>query len=178
MPPAAEALTAEDVSRSALAEANKRLGECTAKIGHCVGQLSDEQLWWRPAASLNSIGNLMLHLCGNLEQWILSGIGGTADMRQRPAEFAERGPLPKSVLIDKLTRVVAAAQHILARSTPAELARERTIQGFTVTGWGAIFDSVPHFNGHTQEIVCYTRMQLGDAYKFYWQPQTPEQGAV
>jgi Protein of unknown function (DUF1572) len=177
MLPTAEALTAEDVSRSALEEANKLLGECTAKIGHCVNQLSDEQIWWRPAASLNSIGNLMLHLCGNLEQWIVSGIGGAADTRRRPAEFAERGPMPKSVLVDKLTRVVAAAQQTLARSNPAELARERTIQGFTTTGWGAIFHSVPHFNGHAQEVVCYTRMQLGDAYKFYWQPQTPEQGA-
>jgi len=177
MLPAAEALTAEDVSRSALDEASKLLGECTAKIGHCVNQLSDEQIWWRPAASLNSIGNLMLHLCGNLEQWIVAGIGGAADTRRRPAEFAERGPLPKSLLLEKLTRIVASAQQTLARSNPAELARERTIQGFTTTGWGAIFHSVPHFNGHTQEIVCYTRMQLGDAYKFYWQPQTHEQGA-
>jgi len=100
------------------------------------------------------------------------------DTRHRPAEFAERGPMPKSVLIEKLTPVVVAAQQTLARSSPAELACERTIQGFSITGWGAIFHSVPHFNGHTQEIVCYTRMQLGDAYKFYWQPQTPEQGAV
>ncbi len=121
MPPATEALTAEDVSRSALDEANKLLGECAAKIGHCVNQLSDEQIWWRPAASLNSIGNLILHLCGNLEQWIVSGIGGAADTRRRPDEFAERGPMPKSVLVDKLTRVVAAAQQTLARSGPAEL---------------------------------------------------------
>ncbi len=118
MPPAVGALTAEDVSRQALGEANKLLGECAAKIGHCVNQLSDEQIWWRPAASLNSIGNLMLHLCGNLEQWIVSGIGGAADTRQRPAEFAERGPMPKSVLIEKLTRVVAASQQTLAPAAP------------------------------------------------------------
>jgi hypothetical protein len=177
MPPAAESLTAEDVARSVLAEANKLLDECAAKISHCANQLSDEQIWWRPAPSLNSIGNLILHLCGNLQQWIVSGVGGVPDTRHRPAEFAERGPMPKSVLIEKLTPVVVAAQQTLARSSPAELARERTIQGFSITGWGAIFHSVPHFNGHTQEIVCYTRMQLGDAYKFYWQPQTPEQGA-
>src|ERR1700733_3697419 len=121
MPPAAESLTAEDVARSALEEANKLLGECAAKIGHCVNQLSDEQIWWRPAASLNSIGNLILHLCGSPEQWIVSGSGGAAAIRRRPAEFAERGPMPKSVLVEKLTRVVVAAQQTLTRSSPAEL---------------------------------------------------------
>ncbi len=170
-------LTAEDVSQSALEEAKKLLDECVAKISHCVNQLSDAQVWWRPAPGLNSIGNLILHLCGNLQQWIVSGIGGVADNRQRPAEFAERGPIPKAVLVEKLTQVVAATKQTLARTGPAELARERTIQGFAVTGWGAVFHSIPHFNGHTQEIVSDTRMQLGDAYKFYWQPQTPEQGA-
>ncbi len=175
--PATEMLTAEDVARSALGETNKLLDECAAKIGHCVNQLSDEQIWWRPAPSLNSIGNLILHLCGNLEQWIVSGVGGAPDTRHRPAEFAERGPIPRAVLLDKLTSVVAAAQRTIAQSRPAELARERTIQGFAVTGWAAILHSVPHFNGHTQEIISYTRMQLGDAYKFYWQPKTPEQGA-
>jgi hypothetical protein len=170
-------LTAEDVSRSALEEANKRLDECAAKITHCVNQLSDEQIWWRPTPSLNSIGNLILHLCGNLQQWIVSGIGGVADTRHRPAEFAERGPIPKSVLLEKLTQVVSATKEILERSTPAELAQERTIQGYAIIGWSAIFNSVPHFNGHTQEIISFTRMQLGDAYKFYWQPQTPAQGA-
>ncbi len=130
MPPATEALTAEDVSRSALDEANKLLGECAAKIGHCVNQLSDEQIWWRPAASLNSIGNLILHLCGNLEQWIVSGIGGAADTRRRPDEFAERGPMPKSVLVDKLTGVVAAAQQTLARSSSGRAGARADDSGF------------------------------------------------
>ena len=115
MPPAAESLTAEDVARSVLAEANKLLDECAAKISHCANQLSDEQIWWRPAPSLNSIGNLILHLCGNLQQWIVSGVGGVPDTRHRPAEFAERGPMPKSVLIEKLTPVVVAAQQTLAQ---------------------------------------------------------------
>jgi hypothetical protein len=170
-------LTAEDVTRCALDEANRLLDECAAKIAHCVSQLSDEQVWWRPEQSMNSIGNLILHLSGNLQQWIVSGIGGTRDVRQRPAEFAERGPIPKSVLLDRLTQVVAAAKQTLSAVSPGELHRQRTIQGYTITGWAAVFHSVPHFNGHTQEIICLTRLQLGDAYKFYWQPQTPEQGA-
>jgi Protein of unknown function (DUF1572) len=170
-------LTAEDVTRSALDEANRLLDECAARIAHCVNQLSDGQVWWRPAKSMNSIGNLILHLSGNLQQWIVSGIGGVADVRRRPAEFAERGPIPGSVLLDKLTQVVGAAKQTLSTVGPGELQRQRTIQGFTVTGWAAVLHSIPHFNGHTQEIISLTRMQLGDEYKFYWQPQTPEQGA-
>ena len=60
----------------------------------------------------------------------------------------------------------------------AEILAQRRIQGFEVTGWQAIFDCVPHFKGHTQEIICLTRLQLGDAYRVHWQPQTPEQGGV
>lgn len=170
-------LTAEDVTRSALDEGIRLLDECATKIAHCVNQLSDEQAWWRPAESMNSIGNLVLHLCGNLQQWIVSGIGGVADVRHRPSEFGERGPIPKSVLLEKLTQAVTKAKQTLREAGPDELKRERTIQGFTVTGWAAVFHSIPHFNGHSQEIICLTRLQLGDAYQFFWRPQTREQGA-
>ena len=170
-------LTADDVSRTALEEAGRLLDECTAKIIHCVDQLTDEQIWWRPAESMNSIGNLILHLCGNLRQWMISGIGGAADTRKRPAEFAERGPIPKAVLLSQLKQVIAEVKGVFARTNAADMQRERRIQGFTVTGWGALFHTVPHFNGHTQEIVSFTRMQLGKSYKFYWQPSTAEQGA-
>ena len=128
-------------------------------------------------ASLNSIGNLTLHLRGNLRQWIVAGLGGAADSRDRPAEFTELGPIPREELLRKLEAVVGEARAVLARQTARQLLEARRIQGFDVTGLAAIFDSVPHFRGHTQEIVSLTRLQLGDAYKFAWAPTTPEQGA-
>ncbi len=67
---------------------------------------------------------------------------------------------------------------MLSRLTAERLLARRRIQGYDVTGLGAIFDSVPHFKGHTQEIICLTRLQRGDAYQFFWQPQTPEQTAA
>jgi uncharacterized protein DUF1572 len=166
-------LTADDVSQTVLNEAGKILDRCVTKIAHCLDQLTEEQVWWRPADSMNSIGNLILHLCGNMRQWMVSGIGGAVDIRQRPAEFAERGPIPKAELLAHLKKVVAETQEAFARTNPAEMARERVIQGVTVTGWRAIFQTIPHFNGHTQEIISFTRMQLGDAYKFHWTPATP-----
>lgn len=172
MPPAAE-----QVAASVTTEASKELTAALGKIKHCLGQLSDEQVWWRPSESMNSIGNLMLHLAGNLRQWIVSGIGGADDTRNRQSEFTERGPLPKAELLRRLEEAVSEAQAALSRASAAELLRPRRIQGFEVNGIGAIFDSVPHFRGHTQEIIHLTRSQLGEGYRLAWTPTTPEQGA-
>ena len=126
---------------------------------------------------MNSTGNLILHLTGNVRQWIVGGIGGEADFRNRPAEFAERGPIPAADLIKRLEEVVRGAQQVLRQATAEQMLSRRRIQGFETSGWGAVFDCVPHFKGHTQEIICLTRLQLGAAYRVHWQPQTPEEGA-
>jgi len=170
-------LTADEVAAAVGVEAAKELTSALGRIEHCLGQLTDEQVWWRSRPSLNSIGNLILHLCGNVRQWIVAGLGGDADSRDRPAEFSERGPIPKEELLGRLEAVVGEARGVLARQTARHLLEARRIQGFDVTGLAAIFDSVPHFRGHAQEIVHLTRLQLGDAYKFAWTPTTPEQGA-
>ena len=119
----------------------------------------------------------MLHLRGNLGQWIVAGIGGDDDTRNRPAEFSERNPIDKSALFDMLEEVVSRCNAIFETISPNELLRLRTIQGFEVSGAQAIFDSVAHFRGHTQEIVYITRQQLGEKYEFDFVPQTSEQGA-
>ena len=158
-------------------EAAHELSDALGKIKHCVDQLDDARVWSRPHPSTNSIGNLLLHLEGNLTQWIVCGIGGAEDHRNRPAEFAEQGPIPKSNLIRRLEIAVANARAAFERLSGDELMRVRRIQGFDVTGLAAVFHSVPHFRGHTQEIVHLTRMILGDEYRIQWQPMTNEQGA-
>jgi hypothetical protein len=170
-------MTADELAAAVGSEAGTELTSALAKIKHCLGQLTDEQVWQRSQPSLNSIGNLILHPCGNLRQWVVAGVGGAPDVRNRPAEFSERGPIPKEELLRRLEAVVDEARAVLARQTARQLLEARRIQGFDVTGLAAIFDSVPHFRGHTQEIVSLTRLQLGDAYKFAWAPTTPEQGA-
>jgi hypothetical protein len=170
-------MTTDELAAAVGREAAKELASALAKIKHCLGQLTDEQVWWRSQPSLNSIGNLILHLCGNVRQWIVAGLGGAADVRDRPAEFSERGPMPKEELLRKLEAVVDEARVVLGRQTACQLLEVRRIQGFHVTGLAAVFDSVPHFRGHTQEIVHMTRLQLGDAYQFAWTPATPEQEA-
>jgi hypothetical protein len=169
-------MTADELAAAVGSEAANELSSALAKIKHCLGQLTDEQVWWRSHPSLNSVGNLILHLCGNVRQWIVAGLGGAVDSRDRPAEFSEPGPIPKEELLRTLEAVVDEARAVLARQTARQLLEARRIQGFDVIGLKAIFDSVPHFRGHTQEIIGMTRLQLGDAYKFAWTPTTPEQG--
>ena len=173
MNPSAEEVAA-GVARAALVELN----DAFERIQHCLGQLSDERVWWRPAESLNSIGNLILHLCGNVRQWIVSGVGGAEDHRDRPREFAERAVIPKEELLRELASMIDETQLALSNISAAELLRVRRIQGFEVDAAQAIFHSVAHFRGHTQEIVRMTRCQLGDAYEFAWSPSTPEEGAL
>ena len=81
-----------------------------AKIKHCLDQLTDGQVWWRPKPSLNSIGNLILHLCGNLRQWVVCGVGGATDNRDRPSEFSERGPISKADLLRTLAETKAGGR--------------------------------------------------------------------
>lgn len=170
-------MTADELAAAVGAAAAHELGSALDRIKHCLGQLNDAQVWHRSQPGLNSIGNLILHLCGNLRQWVVAGLGGAPDVRNRPAEFAAAGPVPKAELVRNLEAVVEAAQRILAGVDARQLTEARRIQGFDVTGVAAVFDSVPHFRGHTQEIVHMTRLQLGNGYKFAWTPTTPEQGA-
>jgi hypothetical protein len=167
-------VTGDEVAAAVGMEAAKELTNASGRIHHCLEQLTDEQIWWRPQPSLNSIGNLTLHLCGNLRQWIVAGLTGAADLRDRPGEFAEQGPIPRTELVRKLDAVVAETRDVLSRLTARQLLEARRIQGFDLTGLGAIFDSVPHFRGHTQEIIHLTRLQRGADYTFAWKP--PEEG--
>ena len=85
-------MTADELAVVVGAAAANELGSALLRIKHCLGQLNDEQVWHRSQPGLNSIGNLILHLCGNMRQWVIAGLGGASDGRNRPAEFAERGP--------------------------------------------------------------------------------------
>jgi hypothetical protein len=158
-------------------ESAAELRSAHERIVHCLGQLGESQVWHRSAPGMNSIGNLVLHLCGNVGQWIVSGLGGMPDHRHRPSEFAEQGPIPLSTLLEKLSVAVDAAAAAMEGVSAEALVAPLRIQGFETTGFGALVHSVSHFRGHTQEIIRLTRDALGDAYRFAWVPQTKEQGA-
>lgn len=170
--------TAENLSAALSSETRRCVAGSVERIKHCVDQLSDEQLWHRPSEETNSIANLILHLCGNLRQWIISGVGGVPDTRDRPSEFSQREGISKAELLSRFDGTVAEVDAVLAALTPQQILEPRRIQGFDVNVLQAIFDSVPHLQGHTQEIIHITRSLLGPRYRFYFVPKTREEGAA
>src|SRR5689334_22812684 len=112
------------------------------RIQACVERLTDEEIWWRPNEQSNSIGNLILHLAGNVRQWIVSGLGGEDDTRTRQQEFDERSHIPKAELIAKLKSAVEDADAVLAKLDPEVLLENRKIQGKEISVMYAIYHVV------------------------------------
>ena len=136
------------------------------RILSCLEQLTPEQIWWRPNEVSNSVGNLVLHLAGNVRQWIVSGLGGARDERVRDREFSERGPVPRRILASRLRRAVEEACRVLRKLTPEQLAGVHTIQKFRVTGSEATFHVAEHFSHHAGQIILLTKMLAGRDLKF------------
>src|ERR1700730_7861937 len=120
-------MTADELAAVVGAAAAHELDSALNRIKHCLGQLNDEQAWRRSQPSLNSIGNLILHLCGNLRQWVVAGVGGASDVRNRPAEVDERGPIPTAELLRRLEMVVEEAKRVLANVDARQLTGVRRI---------------------------------------------------
>ena len=150
-----------------LADAQKLLAkEHLPHIVKCLEQLSDEEIWWRPNGASNSAGNLVLHLCGNVRQWIISNLGENEDVRERDSEFAERGPIPRKALIDRIKQTVREACAVLDRVPEATLLKNFTIQGLHVTGVQVVGHVSEHFAYHTGQIVFITKMKRGKDLRF------------
>jgi uncharacterized damage-inducible protein DinB len=137
------------------------------KIRECLDELSEEDVWWRAHETNNSVGNLLLHLSGNVRQWIVSGIGGKPDNRQRPLEFSERNAIPKRVVWLKLQDSVAEACQVLECFPVEQLLEQRKIQGFDNTALQAVFHVVEHFALHTGQIIYITKLRQDRDLKFY-----------
>lgn len=164
------ASAADQITSETISESIHLLEQSVRKIEHCLKQLDSDQIWWRPAPELNSIGNLILHICGNLNQWAVNGIPDLKDERQRDLEFRADISLSVDELTGLMNQTVAQAAAIIHSLSPEKLLETRQIQGFTVTVLGAISHTVPHFVGHTHQIIYLTRLQLGNAYQFDWSP--------
>ena len=137
------------------------------KLLHCMEGLSEEDLWWRPNEVSNSIGNLVLHLCGNIRQWIVSSIGGVEFKRDRDGEFAARGPIPRAELIEALKQAVAEVDAVLARLDSRRLLDRLMIQKYDVSTMQAVYHVVEHFGYHLGQILYIYKMRTGADPRFY-----------
>jgi uncharacterized damage-inducible protein DinB len=146
--------------------ANK-LEQMASRIETCLGKLTDEQVWARGHENENAVGNLVLHLCGNVRQWILSGVGGRPDNRNRDTEFDARGGVRIEELIERLDTTVAEAAEVIRAVALERLAERLVIQNYPVTVLEAILHVVEHFSGHTGQIIFATKMLTGADLGFY-----------
>jgi uncharacterized damage-inducible protein DinB len=158
---------AETLDRDFLAFSADKLRQCCGRIETCLGKLTAEQVWARGSENENAIGNLVLHLSGNVRQWIVSGVGGAPDSRQRDREFAARGAVPVEELAGQLRAAVADAILVLDGVTAQRLAQRVVVQGYETTVLGAIYHVVEHFSGHTGQIIFATKMLTGSDLGFY-----------
>lgn len=144
-----------------------KLRQYLSRIHACLELLDDCQLWRRDNDASNAIGNLCLHLAGNVRQWILHGIGGEPDVRQRDEEFAARGGWTKQQLASRLDETVRRACEVIESLAPDELLRIIHPQNYKVTVLEAVYHVVEHFSGHTGQIIAATKAMTGADLGFY-----------
>ena len=158
---------AASLAQEFLSVSRQRLRDRRSRIEACLAKLSEDQIWSRQHEVENAVANLVLHLCGNVTQWLLGGVGGQSVSRDRDAEFLRRDPIPRQELVETLQGVMAQADDVLAQVTPDELLKVRTIQGYDVTGLQAIYVAVDHFAVHTGQIIWATKRMTGEDLGFY-----------
>lgn len=157
-----------EITQALLDEVKHRMyDECFTRIRLCVDKLSDAQVWWRPNESSNSIGNLILHLNGNVRQWILTGLGGQKDDRRRQTEFDERTQIPKERLLEVLDQTMQDLIPVMDSVTAEDLLKTRPVQTFEETGITILIHVAEHFSYHTGQIAWITKMLTSEDLGFY-----------
>jgi len=143
------------------------LDDYLPRIERCLEKLSDEQIWWRANEESNSIGNLILHLCGNARQWIVCGVGSAPDHRNRDSEFEQRDVISRAELVTLLRSTLSDVEVTLQSVDPSTLLEHRKIQGNDVDILEAVFHVTEHFSMHTGQIIMLTKMMTSDDLRFY-----------
>jgi len=152
-----------------------KLAQFAERIEVCAGKLNDDQIWARGHQNSNAIGNLMLHLNGNVRQWIIGGLGGNAVERHRDAEFAARGATTAADLVAGLRKTVHEATQVILALTAEQLTRGYDIQNYPVSGVEAVYHVVEHFAEHTGQIIFATKLLTGEDLGFYRHLSNPQQ---
>lgn len=143
------------------------LTEYRTKIRLAVEALPEDALWWRANDQSNSVGNLLLHLAGNVRQWMVSGVGGAPDIRHRSEEFAAQDGPSRAELLANLNRTLDDVERVLSGLAPGALLERRTIQGRDLTVLDAIFICVEHFSMHLGQIILLAKLRAPGAVQFY-----------
>lgn len=157
-----------ELTAELIRESRRRLfEESLPRIRTCLGQLTQDEIWARPNEQTVSAGNLVLHLSGNVRQYVLATLGGAADVRERQKEFDEKGPLPTPELLGRLEQTMAEASAVISRLDSAMLLRTYRVQGFVESGLSILVHVVEHFSYHTGQIAYIVKSRKNVDLGFY-----------
>jgi len=144
-----------------------RMEENNERIKKCLAMLSEEEVWKKPNPSSNSVGNLILHLCGNIRQWIISSLGNIKDNRKRDMEFSATGGFSKSALQEKILSTVEEANDTLKGLKKEDLLATKSVQGYDLSGIGIVIHVVEHYSYHAAQIAFWTKLLKDKDLGFY-----------
>lgn len=160
-----------DLARAVVEDVRRRLQGYPAQVRASLDGLTDEQVWWRPNEAANSVGNLVLHLCGSTRHFLGRGVGGSDYQRDRRREFAEKGPISRAELLRTLTETVAEAESVMATLAPEQLLEVRDRAGEPQTVLALLLRTAHHWGVHTGQIVYAVKALKAGAFDELW-PKT------
>ena len=165
------------ITNHIIQEIRRRMGENMQKIHICLERLTLDQIWYQPNGSCLSIGNTLLHLNGNIKQYVLSGLMDYPDTRQRAVEFEPKEKLPLSLILKPLEETIQEVHRLLDDVTLENLNAVRPVQCFEESGVGILIHVVEHFSYHVGQIVYITKMFTDTPLGFYDNMDLEKKGA-
>jgi uncharacterized damage-inducible protein DinB len=154
--------------KALIAECERRLfDESVPRLKKCLAALNEDEIWLRLNSETVSVGNLVLHLCGNVRQWVISALGNAPDVRNRDKEFSETGPFSAAELTQKLDTAMAEVKTVLRNLDAASLLEIRSVQGFRESGLSILVHVVEHFSYHTGQITYFVKSRKAMDMQYY-----------
>ena len=153
------------VADAFLACSARRLILSRQQIANCLDQLTEQQMSQRGGDHENSVINLLLHLEGNLRQWVLHGIDNQPDIRRRDDEFTLTLSTSAAEARAAFNATVEESSRVIAALDPARLLEvidpQPTGTWRNPTILDAIYKVVGHLEHHAGQIVLLTKQMAG-----------------
>ena len=144
-----------------------RMEENTSRILKCLDKKSENDLWIRPNRSSNSSGTILVHVCGNIRQYIMSAIGGIEDTRDRDIEFETKSGFNRAEMAEKVTATLNEAMKIIGNMDAASMLKVYSVQGFKLTGMGIVTHVLEHYSYHAGQVIFWTKLLVNEDLGFY-----------
>jgi len=154
-----------------LRQTSERFTEGFERMLKAIGQLDTDQIWTRPSSESNSVGIIVQHLIGNLNQWVGAGVGGSNFQRNRPEEFRDRKKIVKDEVLKRVLDLQSAVENVISHVQPDSLLSPRRIQETDLTVMAALYKALNHFEFHEGQILYIAKLLLNEKYVGIWGPK-------